>query len=43
MFMSGTEGQVCKVFMLARVLGKPEAHVQENNIYYRCFSRSNII
>ena len=43
MFTSGTEGQVCKVSMLARVLGKPEAHVQENNIYYRYFSRSNII
>ena len=46
MFMSGAEGQVCKVFiqvMLARVLGKPEAPVQENKIYYRYFSRPNII
>ena len=46
MFMSRTDGQVCKVFIrvtLARVLGKPKAHVQKNKIYYRYFSRSNII
>ena len=46
MFMSCTDGQVCKVFIrvtLARVLGKPKAHVQKNKIYYWYYWRSNII